>query len=189
MNGKKTRGTPSKFTEELFQKIVERIADGEPLRQICRDEGMPTYRTFYNWIDEDNKLLQSDDEKVKGSSLMLASRFARARDDGHDAIANECLEIADDGSNDWMEKKDKDGENIGWQLNGEHVQRSKLRIETRLKLLAKWNPKKYGEKVEVSGSGEQGEHLFKNTSAAPQVTKEEWLMAHGVSLQNANNKQ
>lgn len=179
---KKTRGTPSKFTEELFQKIIERIADGEPLRQICRDEGMPSYRTFYNWIDEDDKLLKSEDEKVRNTSLKLASRFARARDDGHDAIAEETLKIADDGTNDWMEKQDKDGRNIGWQLNGEHVQRSKLRIETRLKLLAKWNPKKYGDKMEVSGPGENGEHMFKNSAAAPEISKEEWLKAHGVNI-------
>jgi hypothetical protein len=179
---KKPRGTPSKFTEDLFQKIIERIADGEPLRQICRDEGMPSYRTFYNWIDEDDKLLKSEDEKVRNTSLMLASRFARARDDGHDAIAEETLKIADDGTNDWMEKQDKDGKNIGWQLNGEHVQRSKLRIETRLKLLAKWNPKKYGDKMEVSGPGENGEHMFKNSAAAPEMSKEEWLKAHGVNI-------
>jgi hypothetical protein len=30
----------------------------------------------------------------------------------------------------------------------------KLRIETRLKLLAKWNPKKYGDKVQVGGDAE-----------------------------------
>lgn len=179
---KKPRGTPSKFTEELFQKIIERIADGEPLRQICRDEGMPSYRTFYNWIDEDDKLIKSEDEKVRNTSLKLASRFARARDDGHDAIAEETLKIADDGTNDWMEKQDKDGRNIGWQLNGEHVQRSKLRIETRLKLLAKWNPKKYGDKMEVSGPGENGEHMFKNSAAAPEMSKEEWLKAHGVNI-------
>jgi len=30
----------------------------------------------------------------------------------------------------------------------------KLQIETRLKLLAKWNPKKYGERVQVAGDAE-----------------------------------
>ncbi|MFD1121842.1 hypothetical protein ACFQ2T_04955 [Methylophilus flavus] len=179
---KKARGIPSKFTDELFQTVCERIADGEPLRQICRSEGMPTYKTIYNWIDEDNKLLQSNDEEVRSASKHLSTRFARAREDGHDAIAEETMQIADDGTNDWMENKSKEGEIVGWKLNGEHVQRSKLRIETRLKLLAKWNPKKYGDKVELSGPGEQGEHIFKNTSAAPQLPKEEWLKAHGIDL-------
>jgi hypothetical protein len=42
----------------------------------------------------------------------------------------------------------------GPRLNAEHVQRSKLRIETRLKLLAKWSPKKYGERVQVAGDAD-----------------------------------
>lgn len=177
---KKPIGKASTFNDDVFQKICERIADGEPLRQICREQGMPAYRTFYDWIDKDNALLSNENEDVRATSLNLSARFARAREDGHDAIAEEALKIADDGTNDWMEKQDKDGKNIGWQLNGEHVQRSKLRIETRLKLLSKWNPKKYGDKVELSGPGENGEHVFKNTSAAPTLTKEEWLEAHGI---------
>lgn len=184
---KKNTGRPSKFTDDLFQKICERIADGEPLRQICRDEGMPSYRVVYDWMDKDDALLKSEDKKVRDTALNLSSRFARAREDGHDAIAEETLRIADDGSNDWMEKRNQNGEFVGYTLNGEHVQRSKLRIETRLKLLAKWNPKKYGEKVELSGPGENGEHVFKNTTAAPQLTKEEWLKLHKVSESNGNS--
>jgi hypothetical protein len=80
----------------------------------------------------------------------LAAHIARAREVGYDAIAEECLQIADDGTNDWMEKLDKDGVPIGWQLNGEHVQRSKVRIETRLKLLAKWS-NKYSDKTVITG--------------------------------------
>jgi hypothetical protein len=59
------------------------------------------------------------------------------------------LDIADNATNDWMEKQGKDGTEL-YQLNGEHIQRSKLRIETRLKLLAKWNPRKWGEKVDLN---------------------------------------
>lgn len=149
-------GRPSKFTDELFQSIVERIADGEPLRQICREEGMPSYRAFYEWINKDDELLKSDDEKVRKKALNLSTRFARARDDGYDAIAVDTLKIADDGANDWMEKRNQNGELVGYTLNGEHVQRSKLRIETRLKLLAKWNPTKYGDKVDLNHGNQDG---------------------------------
>ncbi|EDT6018112.1 DNA packaging protein, partial [Salmonella enterica subsp. enterica] len=64
------------------------------------------------------------------------------------AIAEELFDIADDGTNDWMEKLDKDGEAIGYQLNGEHVQRSKLRIDTRKWYLSKIMPKKYGDRIQ-----------------------------------------
>jgi hypothetical protein len=81
----------------------------------------------------------------------LATAIAYARDVGYDAMAEECLDIADNASNDWMERTDAEGKPIGWQINGDHIQRSKLRIETRLKLLAKFNPKRYGDKVVHAG--------------------------------------
>jgi hypothetical protein len=34
----------------------------------------------------------------------------------------------------------------------------------------------------IEGPGANGEHLFKNTAAAPQLPKEEWLKAHGIDL-------
>ena len=135
-SGKK-RGPKSTYTEERAAAILERIALGEPLRQICRDEGQPAWRTVYDWMMEEKD---------------FATRFARARELGEDAIAQECLDIADNAANDWMEQFDAKSESTGWKLNGEHVQRSKLRIETRLKLLAKWNPKKWGEKVAIGGA-------------------------------------
>jgi hypothetical protein len=61
-------------------------------------------------------------------------RFARARAVGYDAIAAECMKICDE-------------ENI------EDVQRAKLRVETRLKLLAKWDPKRYGDRLQHTGDG------------------------------------
>ena len=132
---------PSKFSDEIAAQIVARIAEGEPLAQICRDEGMPDPSTVWRWQQSDEAFAQA---------------IARAREDGFDRIAEGTLEIADDGRNDWMEKFDKDGQSAGWVINGEHVQRSKLRIETRLKLLAKWDPKRYGEKIQAEHSGPDG---------------------------------
>jgi hypothetical protein len=116
------------------------LSQGEPLAAICRsDEKFPHPSHWRDWCHEDDK---------------LAIAYARAREEGEEKIASDCLEIADDGTNDYMEQRDKDDILIGWRLNGEHVQRSKLRIETRLKLLAKWNPKKWGEKTILAGDEE-----------------------------------
>jgi hypothetical protein len=133
-------GRPSTYTTEIADEICSRLSQGEPLRAICRDEGMPAWRTVYGWM------AASDD---------LSTRIAHAREIGEESLAQECLDIADNAANDWMEKHDKDGAAVGWQLNGDHVQRSKLRIETRLKLLAKWNPKKWGEKVDLNHGGQK----------------------------------
>jgi predicted secreted protein len=115
---------------QMVERIVEGLSAGTPLRELCRQDGMPAWRTVYDWLEADPD---------------FATRFARAREMGFDAIAEEALEIADDGSNDWMERRRKDG-STEEVVNSEHVQRSKLRIETRLKLLAKWSPKRYGDK-------------------------------------------
>ena len=58
------------------------------------------------------------------------------------------------------------------------VHRDKLIIETDLKLLAKWNPKRYGDKIEIAGDAERP--LVVAIDVAPKVTKEEWMIAHGL---------
>ena len=121
---------PSEFHDE----ICAWIAAGKTLRDYCRQDGKPSFSTVYGWMESDKD---------------FETRFARARESGEDVIAQECLSIADDGSNDWQETE------YGPRVNSEHVTRSRLRVDTRLKLLAKWNPKKYGDKVEqfISGPG------------------------------------
>lgn len=128
----------STYTDDRADEICRRMSTGEPLAAICRDEHMPGLRTVYDWAEADTA---------------LAARIARAREEGEEAIAASCLAIADDATNDWMERNGQDSP--GYTLNGEHVQRSKLRIDTRLKLLAKWNPKKYGDKVDVTTAGDK----------------------------------
>jgi hypothetical protein len=94
---------------------------------------MPAWRTVYDWI---------------AANSDFSARLARAREAGFDLIAAECLEIADDGSADYK-LSDREGQDI--VVDSEHIQRSKLRVETRLKLLAKWSPQKYGERVTHGG--------------------------------------
>lgn len=124
-------GRPSKFTPEVAQEICERLSKGEPLAQICRDEHMPATRTVATWRENDEE---------------FSASIARAREDGFDAIAQECLDIADDAKSDTVNTEH------GERANTEWISRSKLRVETRLKLLAKWDPKRYGEKLAIGGA-------------------------------------
>lgn len=111
-------GRPSLKTPKLVAAICERLSVGEPLAQICRDNGMPDASTVWDW--------QQNDEAV-------SQTIARARILGFDAIAVDALEIADTKTDD--------------------PQCRKVRIETRLKLLAKWDPKRYGDRVEHEHKG------------------------------------
>ena len=126
----KKTGRPSKHTPELAAEICHRISTGEPLLQICKDERMPERRTVYDWLG-----------RIDG----LSAQFARAREEGCDAIAEQSLAIMDGeplAVFDEAGNKRYDSGSIAWNKN---------RAEHRLKLLACWNPAKYGSKVAVGG--------------------------------------
>lgn len=115
-------------TPEIDEAIVAGISQGIPLAQICRDLGIDR-SIVYDW--------RRDDEE-------LDRRIARARDIGFDAIADECLRIADTQQIGERVKIDADGEEE--VTREDMLGHRKLQIETRLKLLAKWDPKRYGDK-------------------------------------------
>lgn len=68
---------------------------------------------------------------------------SRAREEGFDMIAAECISIADATENDSIQTEH------GPIPNGEWIQRSKVRVETRLKLLAKWS-KRYADQRQAT---------------------------------------
>lgn len=114
-------GRPSKKTQEVVDKIIERLAHGEPMARICSDPEMPSFKTVWSW--------EEDDEEFRKLS-------ARARRYGTHFMADDCLRISDDPS---LEPSDK-----------------KVRIDTRLRLIGKWNAKAYGDKVSMEHSGADG---------------------------------
>jgi hypothetical protein len=123
----------SKRTPEVEERIIEGLTDGVPLRVLCRQDDIPSWRTVYDWMNADPS---------------FASRVAYARDLGFEAIAEDILDIADDTP-----------------AISDHVQRSKMRIDTRLKLLACWSPKRYGNKQDVSIGNKEGETLKVQSNA------------------------
>jgi len=128
-----------KYTPELAQEIFRRISMGEPLLQICGDEGMPTRQAVYNWVHSDET---------------LALQFARAREEGCDAMAEEALHISNTphiGKKKVYSSGAEDDEDSMTVTEEDMLGHRKLQIETRLKLLACWNPKKYGTKVALGG--------------------------------------
>ena len=45
-------GRPSSYSDELAEDICERLASGESLVQICRDDSMPSRRTVLYWQEQ-----------------------------------------------------------------------------------------------------------------------------------------
>lgn len=136
------RGRPTRYTEELSDEICARIVSGQTIRTICSHEHMPCIQTMYNWLRTNKDFLE---------------QYARAKEDQADALAEEMLDIADDATNDWMKSN---GENSAeYKLNGEHVQRSKLRIDTRKWLASKFKAKKYGDSTQIKHADADGDKL------------------------------
>jgi hypothetical protein len=132
---------PSDFTPEIASEICERLIEGESLRAICINDDMPSAATVCRWL---------------GKHPDFREQYAHARVAQADTLADEMLDIADDGTNDWMEKKNSEGDVVGVEYNGDAVQRSRLRVDARKWLASKLAPKKYGERVTQEHTGAEG---------------------------------
>ena len=78
--GAKPVGRPSKFTQTLADNICERIANGESLRNICRDAAMPNQDTVHSWLNKDKE---------------FSEQYTRARARQEDSYFEDLIEIAD----------------------------------------------------------------------------------------------
>jgi hypothetical protein len=127
-------GRPTVRNETLIDQIIERVTNGEPLAQVLRTDGMPCVSAFYNWLNADKE---------------LDGRFARAREFGHDAIAVEALRIADTP----LEGQTVTSKEWGEEIKTEDMLgHRKLQVETRLKLLAKWD-RRYADRTQHEHTG------------------------------------
>lgn len=129
-------GRPTTYTEEIACEICARMAEGESLRSICRSDDMPALSTVFLWVSKHKE---------------FSEQYTKAMSARADAMFEELIDIADDGRNDFMITADGDE-----KFNSEHVNRSRLRIDTRKWMLARMLPKKYGDKAEPIEVDESG---------------------------------
>lgn len=132
---KRPPGRPTTYTQEIADRIYAQLAEGKSMRTVCKADDMPAMSTVFLWLRTHHE---------------FSEQYAKAKEESADALVEEMLDIADDGTNDWMEQHSQDGEAVGYKLNGEAVQRSRLRVETRKWIAAKLKPKKYSDKVDVN---------------------------------------
>lgn len=145
-------GRPSSYTPKIVAEICERLSEGEPLEQICRDENMPSSGTVHAWKAG----------KVDGVPDSVSSDIACAREIGYDVIAERLRHTA------------RGDATIG-ESKGD-IQRDKLIIDTDLKLLSKWT-KRYADKVDhVSSDGSMSPKTI-DTSKLSESTLEEIVKA------------
>ena len=119
------------YSEQCGNDICELVANGVSIQEICKSDTFPCEATVYGW----------------GSTypdFFLKLQLARQR--CADLLIAEAMEIADDSKGDI--KTDEKGRTV---IDWENVNRSKLRVETRKWYASKLAPKRYGDKLELSG--------------------------------------
>lgn len=132
----KKRGRPEIYTQELADRVCQRIAEGYSMRTVCKPDDMPAMSTLFKWIREKPEFSQ---------------QYTKATEERTEAMAEDMLDIADDGSNDLMTiQKGKEEYTVE---NKEVTNRSRLRVDTRKWLMSKMKPKKYGDKLDVTSDG------------------------------------
>lgn len=148
-NGDQPMPAPTIFTQDIAEKICEEIAtSSKSLRTICAQEGMPSVRSVLGWLSEGDKT------DAKPEFKQFLHQYMRAREQQADFLAEEIIEIADDGSNDLMTITKGDA---SYEVeNKEVTNRSRLRVDARKWIASKFKPKKYGDKVDLNHGGEIG---------------------------------
>jgi hypothetical protein len=147
---RKKMGRPTKYTEELAAEILTRIAEGESLRRITMEPGMPSHASVYLW------LLQRPD---------FSDKYARARDEQAETLADEIIAIADEPPAEVTDDKGISRTDSGW------VTWQKNRMDARKWVAAKLKPKKYGDRQIVAGDAENPLEMKVDTGIFDAVLK------------------
>lgn len=126
------------YSLDLMQSICDRVADGEHIKHICKEPDMPSFVTFWNWCQRDPEL------------QALYDRAMQAKLEG---MSEELLTIGDDSTNDYVTRLNFKGAQEERVVDAEHINRSRLRIETRKWLLEKRFSRIYGDKMDLNVKG------------------------------------
>lgn len=137
------------FSEDIAHQVCGLIAEGYSLRKIEKQPDMPSKTAIMKW------LLEGEAYKANGqpehAKALFIDQYARAREVQADALAEEILEISDESTYDSF--VDADGKTV---VNMEHIQRDRLRVDSRKWLAGKLRPKKYGDKIQAEVTGKDG---------------------------------
>lgn len=128
-------GRPTSYTSEIADKICLRLSQGESLRNIVKDDDMPSQATVYNWLFKNAPFLE---------------QYTRAREEQAETHADEIVAIADETPQ-TTPVFDKEGNQIDIKLDSAYIQWQRQRIDARKWTAAKLRPKKYGDRVVHAG--------------------------------------
>lgn len=139
-------GRPTKYSEQQADAICEEIATSSlSMKSVCEKLSIPV-GTVLAWLSK---------------QPTFQDKYARAKEMQADLLAEEILDISDDGSNDFMTIVK--GDEAYTVENKEVINRSRLRVDSRKWIASKLKPKKYGDRVHQELTGLDGKPIqFEN---------------------------
>jgi hypothetical protein len=157
------RGRPSLYAPEIVETICERLAAGETLRAICRDDDMPSEATVRNWALDDT-----------GGFF---AQYTRARDVGYAGWFDEIREIADTP----VEGTKTVSKPTGTETTtGDMIEHRRLQIDARKWMLSKALPKVYGDRLSAELSGPNGGPIETTSDPREIARRLAFLLTAGV---------
>lgn len=130
-------GRPTLYTPELALTICQRLADGESLRSVCRDEAMPGRTAVWQWLD---------------AHPSFANHYARACEMRAEYYVEQAMEIADTPV---MGKKTITKASGVEIVEGDMIEHRKLQIDIRKWTAARMAPKRWGVKSPQPPTGDE----------------------------------
>jgi hypothetical protein len=138
-------GDISPYSPEDRDAIVEHICDEiatkrRALTRICEeDEGMPSYSLIAKW---------------RRNFPDIRERISHAREDALEAMVEEIVTISDERNHDPYIAYDNNGKPYA-KIDGDAIQRAKLRVYARERAAALLAPRIFGAKLDVTSGGEK----------------------------------
>ena len=161
---------PYAFTIEKAKRVLDAISEGTTVTGIAKKLGFPR-KYIYQWQGE------QEGRKFKwgGQEQDFKGHFARAKEMGFDAIADEAMDIADDFELVTVEET-TEGEKGFYRKTKclDTTEQRKLKIWTRLQLLAKWS-NRYSDKQKVELTGKDGGAIQSETKVVESMSTEELM--------------
>lgn len=151
------------FSEDLFSAILARIASGESMNKICSEPDMPTRKSFYEWVANDEA---------------LRDRYAYAMSVRADFLFDELIDIADTPEVGVKTKIDDTGKTE--ETRGDMIEHRRLRVDARKWYLSKLAPKKYGDKVNLEHTGADGGAVKVDVSDTERARRIAFALRRGV---------
>jgi hypothetical protein len=126
--------------DQIFDDVIEEIIEGRSLRSILKDKGMPSASNFLRWLSLDE---------------LKQKQYARACEARADYLFEQTIEIANNTEAGTETTVDHNGIKI---VTKDMLGHRRLKIDAIHWHISKMNPKKYGNKIDLTTDGDKIEN-------------------------------